>query len=185
MSRRIDEIELVLLAVLGRVIHTDGVQLDGDAPLALEVERVEHLSLHFALLQHPRGLDQPVGEGGFAVVDVRDDAEVADVLELQMGSRIFLLEMRGGDKPNITGIGSWPLSDSGKTENCQAACCQLKAARCQLITTKRHCSISPLGRRKSSSVEEMMAEPVRSELRLGHERLQEASGVAKGPHVGT
>ena len=102
MSRRIDEIQLVILPVPRRVGHADRVQLDRDAALALEVERVEHLSLHFALLQHPRGLDQPVGEGRFSVVDVRDDAEVANVLELQMGSRIFLREVRGREPRNIT-----------------------------------------------------------------------------------
>jgi hypothetical protein len=36
------------------------------------------------------------------VVDVRDDAEVANELELQMGSRIFLREMREGNDRNIT-----------------------------------------------------------------------------------
>ena len=51
--------------------------------LALEVERVEHLRLHLALLQHAGGFDQAVGQGGLAVVDVGDDAEIADVIELQ------------------------------------------------------------------------------------------------------
>ena len=40
--------------------------------------RVEELLLHLALLQRAGGLDQPVGQRGFAVVDVRDDAEVAN-----------------------------------------------------------------------------------------------------------
>ena len=65
-----------------RVGHAHGVELDRDAALALEVERVEHLRLHLPLLQHARRLDQPVGQGGLPVVDVRDDAEVADVIEL-------------------------------------------------------------------------------------------------------
>jgi hypothetical protein len=57
--------------------------LDRDASLALEVERVEHLLLHLTLLQRPGRLDQAVGQRGLAVVDVRDDAEVANMVELQ------------------------------------------------------------------------------------------------------
>ena len=83
MSRRVDEVELVLLAVARRVLHAHGVELDRDAALTLEVERVEHLLLHLALLERAGDLDQAVGEGGLAVIDMRDDAEVADLLEFQ------------------------------------------------------------------------------------------------------
>ena len=72
-----------VLPSCARVVHPHGVELDRDAALALEVERVEHLLLHLALLERARGLDQPVGQRGLAVIDVRDDAEVADVVELQ------------------------------------------------------------------------------------------------------
>ena len=65
------------------VRHPHGVELDRDAALALEVERVEHLLLHLTLLQRPGRLDQAVGQRGLAVVDVRDDAEVANMVELQ------------------------------------------------------------------------------------------------------
>jgi hypothetical protein len=92
----VDEVELVLLAVGPRIGHADGVQLDGDAALALEVERIQNLSLHLALLQHPRRLDQPVGEGGLAVIYVRDNAEVTDELELQSGLSEFFGRRAGG-----------------------------------------------------------------------------------------
>jgi hypothetical protein len=83
VPRGVDQVQLVGLTVLRRVRHPHGVQLDGDPALAFEVERVEHLSFHFTLLQHPRLLDQPIREGRLPVVDVGDDAEVADVVELQ------------------------------------------------------------------------------------------------------
>ncbi len=86
VSRRVDEVELVRLAAVRGVGHAYGVELDRDAALALEVERVEHLRLHLALLQHARGFDQPVGERRLAMVDVRDDAEITDVIELQRRS---------------------------------------------------------------------------------------------------
>ncbi len=83
MARRVDEIELVFLATPGGVRHPYRVQLDGYPALTLEVQRIQHLSFHLPLLQHARGFDQPIGECRLAVVDMRDDAEVADVLELQ------------------------------------------------------------------------------------------------------
>src|SRR5437762_667497 len=101
MARRVDKVQLVLLAVERDVRHAHGVELDGDASLALEVECVENLGLHFALLQHASGLDQAIGERGFPVIDVRDDAEVANVIELQVGSRIVWRE-RGRERRNIT-----------------------------------------------------------------------------------
>ena len=69
------------------VCHPHGVQLDGDAALALEVHRVEQLVAHLALLHRAGGLDEPVGQRGFAVIDVGDDAEVADA-GLRHGSKI-------------------------------------------------------------------------------------------------
>ena len=45
MAGGVDQVELVGLAVLGRVVHGDRVGLDGDAPLALQVHRIEQLGL--------------------------------------------------------------------------------------------------------------------------------------------
>ena len=56
----------------------------------MTIERIEDLILHLPLLEHAGGLDQAIGQGGFPVVDVRDDAEVADVIELDSGqSRLY------------------------------------------------------------------------------------------------
>jgi hypothetical protein len=57
-----------------------GLRLDGDAALALDVHRVEHLGLHLAVGQAAAALDQAVGQRALAVVDVGNDGEVADVL---------------------------------------------------------------------------------------------------------
>ena len=80
VAGRVDEIELVGLAVVRGVHHADGVGLDGDAALAFEVHGVEDLGLHLARGEGAGQFEQAVGERGFAVVDVRDDREVADVL---------------------------------------------------------------------------------------------------------
>ena len=75
----VDEVELVGVAILGLVDHADGVGLDGDAAFALEVHSVEDLGLHFARGERAGELEEAIGEGGFAMIDVGDDGEVADV----------------------------------------------------------------------------------------------------------
>jgi hypothetical protein len=61
------------------VIDRDRVHADGDAAFALQVHAVERLGLDVALGDRA-GLEQElVGQRALAVVDVRDDAEVANV----------------------------------------------------------------------------------------------------------
>jgi hypothetical protein len=56
------------------------LRLDGDAALALQVHGIEHLLFHFAVGQSTAQLDEAVGQGRLAVVDVSDDGKIADVL---------------------------------------------------------------------------------------------------------
>ena len=58
--------------------HAHGLALDRDAALALDVHAVEVLRAHVAVADDARDAEHAVGEGRLAVVDVRDDAEVAD-----------------------------------------------------------------------------------------------------------
>ena len=80
VPRGVDEIKDILLTVRCSEVHRHRVTLDRDALLALKVHRVEELLLHLALLDRLRVLEEAVGKGRLAVVDVRDDAEVADVV---------------------------------------------------------------------------------------------------------
>ena len=79
MAGRVDQVEDVGLAVLGRIGQPHGLRLDGDAALALDIHGIEHLFLHLARLQAAGGLDQTVGQRRFAMVDMRNNGEVADV----------------------------------------------------------------------------------------------------------
>ena len=78
MARGVDEVESVDLAVSGGVLQRDGVGLDGDAPLPLQVHVVQNLRLHVPMSHRFRQLEQAVRQGGLAMVDVGDDAEVAN-----------------------------------------------------------------------------------------------------------
>ena len=74
MPGGVDQVELVAL-----VRQTDRLGLDRDAALSLQVHLVQVLGPHVATLDRVGDLQQAVGQRRFPVVDVRHDAEVADV----------------------------------------------------------------------------------------------------------
>jgi hypothetical protein len=67
----VDEVQDVVAPV-----QADGLELDRDAALALDVHRVEVLLPHQAGIDRARPFEQAVRQRRLAVVDVRDDAEV-------------------------------------------------------------------------------------------------------------
>ena len=74
----VDEVQDVRHAVAGGVGQADGLALDRDAALALDVHPVEVLRAHRAAVDDAGDLQHAVGQGRLAVVDVGDDAEVPD-----------------------------------------------------------------------------------------------------------
>ncbi|MNJ38137.1 hypothetical protein D3C77_329780 [compost metagenome] len=81
VSRRVHQVEHIVVPVLGRVVQAHGLRLDGDAALLLDVHVIENLLGHFARGQAARELDQAVGQGRLAVVDMGDHREVADAFD--------------------------------------------------------------------------------------------------------
>jgi hypothetical protein len=53
------------------------MRLDCDPALAFKIHRIEQLILPLSLLNSPRPFKQSIRQRCFAVIDVRDDAEVA------------------------------------------------------------------------------------------------------------
>ena len=78
VARGVDQVEHVRPAVRAGPGQPDGLALDRDAPLALDVHPVQVLGPHLAVGHHAGELQHAVRESGLAVVDVRDDAEVPD-----------------------------------------------------------------------------------------------------------
>ena len=62
VARRVDQVELVNLAVIGAIIQAHRMRLDGDAALALQIHRIQHLLHHFALRQSAGGFEQAIGQ---------------------------------------------------------------------------------------------------------------------------
>ena len=79
VAGRVDEVEDVILAVVRAIFEANGLRLDRDAALALDIHGIEHLLDHFARFEPAGELNQPVGKGRFAVVDMGDDREIADI----------------------------------------------------------------------------------------------------------
>ena len=65
------------------------MSLDGDPALALEIHRVEDLRLHLTRLERAGELEQAVGQRRLAVIDVRDDREIADESLVHSGQTII------------------------------------------------------------------------------------------------
>ena len=61
------------------------MRLDGDAALALEIHRVEHLRFHLARLERAGDLEKSIRQRRLAVVDVGDDGEIADAAGIHAG----------------------------------------------------------------------------------------------------
>ena len=80
MARCVDQVEVVDLSVFGFVVQRSGLCLDGDAALFLDVHRVENLGFHFTRLESTTTLNQTIGQRGFAVVNVRNDRKISDVI---------------------------------------------------------------------------------------------------------
>jgi hypothetical protein len=83
MARRVHQIQDIGPAVLGFVIQPDGLRLDGDAALPLDLHRIKVWLLVISRRSETWSiwageiLNQPVGQKGrFAMVDMGDDGEI-------------------------------------------------------------------------------------------------------------
>ena len=81
VAGRIEEVKSVFLAVSRGVTHRDRVRLDRNPALAFEIHRIEELILFLAVVNRAGALEQTIRQSGFAMIDVRDDAEVAGQLD--------------------------------------------------------------------------------------------------------
>ncbi len=82
VPRGVDHVQDVFFAVLF-VDHADGVCLDGNAAFAFQVHVIEELVHHFVLGDRLGQFNHSVGQGGFAVIDVGDNAKITDIVVLR------------------------------------------------------------------------------------------------------
>jgi hypothetical protein len=61
------------------------VRLDCDPALAFEIHRIEELILFLAVVNRPGALEQAIRQSRFAMIDMRDDAEITGQLDRHGG----------------------------------------------------------------------------------------------------
>ena len=76
---------MIGFAVIGFIIQRDGAGLDGDAALPLQLHIIQDLIFHIPFGYRFGGFQDAVGEGALAVIDMGDDAEIADVVLIAHG----------------------------------------------------------------------------------------------------
>ncbi len=84
VARSVDQVQEVVAPA-----NADRLGLDRDPALALQVHGVEKLLAHLALGDGAGQLEDAIGERRLAVVDVRDDREVADPIQLHRRSALL------------------------------------------------------------------------------------------------
>jgi hypothetical protein len=94
VAGRVDQVQDVGGAV-ALVGQADGLGLDGDPPLALQVHPVEVLLAHLPVRDGVREVQDAVGQRGLPVVDVRHDAEVPQELGVELVGGHGALIVRG------------------------------------------------------------------------------------------
>ena len=87
VAGRVDDVELIVLAVGSAEHERHALRLDGDAAFTLDVHGIEDLSGHLPLRQRSAQLDESIGERRLAVIDVRDDGEIANISLIDHGVR--------------------------------------------------------------------------------------------------
>jgi hypothetical protein len=65
-------------------MQASGLRLDGYPPLFFNVHRVKNLCLHLSVAQAAAALNQAICKCGFAVVNVRNDGKISDVVHQGM-----------------------------------------------------------------------------------------------------
>ena len=110
----VDQVQVVDLPILGFVLEGRGLRLDGDAALFLDVHRVEHLLAHLAVRQTAAAGNDPIGQGGLAVVDVRDDRKIANVMHQKIRSARSCKTLRSNSKAIKKGAS---VCDAPRTNN--------------------------------------------------------------------
>ncbi len=75
----INQVQRVLFTVICLVDQANGLSLNGNAALLLDIHGIENLLRHLTISESAGRLDEAIGQGGLTVVDVRDNREIANI----------------------------------------------------------------------------------------------------------
>jgi hypothetical protein len=81
VARGVDQVQYVGTRFTRRlIVESNRMGFYRDSSLPFQIHAVQHLVFHLSGGQGIGGLEQAVGEGGFSVINVRNDREVTDSL---------------------------------------------------------------------------------------------------------
>ena len=83
MAGCIDKVEFIVLSIGCYEVERDTLSLDRDAAFSLDIHRIKHLIRHLPIRQATTVLNKPISQCRLAVVDVRDDGEIADSVHVR------------------------------------------------------------------------------------------------------
>lgn len=70
------------LAVVGSVVNPDSLAFNGDATFAFDIHAIQELRLHVALRHRSGQFEDAIGQRGLAMIDVRDNGKIADIVRI-------------------------------------------------------------------------------------------------------
>ena len=117
MARCVDQIEAVRLAVSRLIREGNRLALDRNSPLTFNVHIIKYLIFGGSLVADTGIFDKPIGKGRLPVVNVGDNAEVADIFHI-------LYLMAGLYKPSQLKKPSG-ITVSGRLSFVFCGCCKL------------------------------------------------------------
>ena len=71
------------MIVNGSVGQANRLAFNGNSAFTFNIHGIENLVFKIPVRNNVRHLDKPVGQGGFAVIDMGDNAEISDILHIR------------------------------------------------------------------------------------------------------
>ena len=80
VPRGVNQVENIGFPILGLVVELNGIELDGNPTLPLQVHTIQELGLHFPAGYRLRLLQNPISKGRFPMVNMGNNGEVPNLL---------------------------------------------------------------------------------------------------------
>ena len=80
----VDQIEMIGHAIPGGVRQTYCLAFDGNSPLSFDIHGIQDLILEVTVRNHIRKLNKSVGQRGFSMVDMGNNAEVSNIFHVKI-----------------------------------------------------------------------------------------------------
>ena len=85
MTWRIDNIELVSIAIIRQILQGYTLGLDGDSSFSLNIHRVKDLVCHFTIGQSTTHLDKPISQRRLTMINMGDNGKISNEFWLNQG----------------------------------------------------------------------------------------------------